>query len=238
MKIDVILTPAEIDDLPERDLTAQTCVVFDVLRATSSIITALAHRALEVYPVSTIEEALTLRESHPEALLGGERNGEIIDGFDLGNSPLEYRSLAGRKIITTTTNGTIALRAVAGSTETLVGALLNLEAIVRHLRAAAPSNLLIICAGTFRDFALEDGFAAGRLIAELPEPALSDSAALTLWISQQHKNRALDCLQKSRNGRVLADKGRLEEVRFCAQESCYDVVPTMQNGVITTTQFR
>src|SRR3989442_13873822 len=92
MKIDAVLTPAEIDLLPQRDLKNTTAVVFDVLRATSTILTALAHGAREIYPVRTIEEAFALQSAQmPGALLGGERHGEKIDGFDLGNSPLEYR---------------------------------------------------------------------------------------------------------------------------------------------------
>ncbi|MDP9291303.1 MAG: 2-phosphosulfolactate phosphatase, partial [Verrucomicrobiota bacterium] len=103
------------------------------------------------------------------------------------------------------------------------------------LQTTQPANLLLICAGTFREFALEDGYAAGRLIAELQNPTLSDAASLACWLAEQHAKRPLDCLRKSRNGRALAGKGRDEEVRFCAQESCYNVVPTMQNGVITAT---
>src|SRR6187549_1935392 len=109
MHIDAVLTPADIALLPQRDLAGVTCVVFDVLRATSSMITGLAHGATEIHPVCTIEEALALRQQLPDAVLGGERQGDPIPGFDVGNSPLEYReSMAGRKIITTTTNGTVA----------------------------------------------------------------------------------------------------------------------------------
>src|SRR4051794_28316015 len=110
MTIDAVLTPAEIALLPETDLGDATCVVFDVLRATSSMLTALAGGAKEIIPVRTIEEARAARKIHPHALLGGERHGERIEGFDLGNSPFEYRELPGRSIISTTTNGTVALR--------------------------------------------------------------------------------------------------------------------------------
>ena len=81
MYIDVILSPAEIASvLPTRDLSGPTCVVFDVLRATSSMVTALAHGATEIYPVRTIEEALALKARMSGALLGGERNGDLIEG--------------------------------------------------------------------------------------------------------------------------------------------------------------
>jgi 2-phosphosulfolactate phosphatase len=91
MIVDVALNPAEIALLPQRDLSATTCVVFDVLRATSSMVTALANGASAIHPVRTIEEALALRQRFPDALLGGERHGDPIPGFELGNSPLEYR---------------------------------------------------------------------------------------------------------------------------------------------------
>src|SRR5437899_1058369 len=113
MIIDAALSPPEIDLLPLRDLSGTTCVVFDVLRATSSMITALAGGATEIFPVTTIDEAIDLKKHKSAAMLGGERHGDWIDGFDLGNSPLEYRELASRQIITTTTNGTVALRACA-----------------------------------------------------------------------------------------------------------------------------
>ena len=166
MHIDAVLTPAEIALLPQRDLSGVTCVVFDVLRATSSMLTGLAHGAREIHPVCTIEEALALREHMGDAALGGERHGDPIPGFDVGNSPLEYReSLRDRRIISTTTNGTVALRACGHADRVLVGALLNIGALVEELRAQAPARVLLVCAGTFETFALEDAYAAGLLTA-------------------------------------------------------------------------
>ena len=134
MRVEAVLTPAEIALLPRRDLSDATCVVFDVLRATSTILTALFNGATRVYPVGTTAEAFTLRDTRlPAALLGGERGGVRIEGFDLGNSPREYTPeiVSGRDIITTTTNGTVALRACAGARTVFAGALLNLRALAR-----------------------------------------------------------------------------------------------------------
>src|SRR5712675_737545 len=111
MHIDVVLHPAEIALLPARDLSGTTCVVFDVLRATSSMVTALANGVSEIHPVCTIQEAQALKGRLPDVVLGGERKGDSIPGFDIGNSPSEYTGLKGRRIVTTTTNGTVALRA-------------------------------------------------------------------------------------------------------------------------------
>ncbi len=232
MIIEVALNPAEIALLPERDLSGTTCVVFDILRATSSMITALAHGAAEIRPVCTIEEALALKAKIPSAVLGGERHGERIDGFDVGNSPFEYRDLAGRCIITTTTNGTVALRACAKAERVLVGAILNLSALTVAVRAFQPERLLLVCAGTFSEFALEDACAAGMLIGRLGEGSeLTDSAAAALAVSRVF-DEPIDALRAARNGRALADKGRSLEVEWCAEDSRFNVVGRMEEGVI------
>lgn len=231
MRIDVVLNPAEIALLPGRDLSATTCVVFDVLRATSSMVTALAHGAAEIHPVRTIEEALALKERMPDAVLGGERHGNLIPGFDIGNSPAEYVALAGRKIISTTTNGTIALRACENAARVLVGAVLNLSALVTELRAQSPEQLLLVCAGTFADFAFEDAYAAGLLIAEFPEATLTDSAEAALAVAARFSD-PLAALRRAQNGRALAAAGRDADVEWCAQLSRYKIVGTMESAVI------
>ena len=233
MHIDVILHPAEIATvLPARDLSGTTCVVFDVLRATSSMITGLAHGATEIYPVRTIEEALALKVRMPTAVLGGERHGDLIPGFEVGNSPSEYRErVRGRQIITTTTNGTIALRACEGAARVLVGAVLNIEAVAKVLRQAWPEHLLIVCAGTFSDFALEDACAAGLLIGDLGAESLSDAAHAALAVTRLYYE-PLAAVRASRNGRVLAGTGRTADVEWCAQLSHYQIVGEMREAVI------
>ena len=233
MNIDVVLHPAEIStSLLERDLSGVTCVVFDVLRATSSMITGLSHGAREIYPVRTIEEARELGLRKPGSLLGGERVGEKIEGFDWGNSPLEYgEKVRGQVLISTTTNGTVALRACERAGRVLVGALLNLRALVAVLQRDAPEELLVICAGTFANFALEDGYAAGRLIEEFKEARLSDAARLVLGLTRVYPEAGL-ALRAADNGRVLLGKGREAEVEWCSQVSCCEVVGEMSSGVI------
>lgn len=235
MNIDVILSPPEIDLLPQADLGETTCVVFDVLRATSSMLTALAHGAAAIHPVRTIEDALALKERFPDAVLGGERMGDRIDGFDIGNSPLEYRELAGRRIITTTTNGTIALRACEKAERVLVGALLNIDALIRELAGSAPEKVTIICAGTFRELALEDVIAAGAVCAKLPGAVLADSALTALATFQKYGHDLSIALRESRNGRALTAAGRDVDVQWCAQTSIYDTVGHMHAGTVTKT---
>src|SRR4051812_10101171 len=133
-RLEVLFTPADFATLGARNLSQTTCVVFDVLRATSSMVTALAHGAAAVIPVGEISEALARRRSDPEVLLAGERDGLRISGalaggteFDLGNSPREFTPdrVQGRQIAMTTTNGTRALRAAAGAMNVLIGSFLN-----------------------------------------------------------------------------------------------------------------
>ncbi len=231
MLIDVALNPAEIALLPQRDLSATTCVVFDILRATSSMVTGLGNGVAAIHPVRTVEEALAMKAALPPAVLGGERHGELIPGFDIGNAPHEYTALAGRTVISTTTNGTIALRACDGAARVLVGALLNLAALAAELRATKPAHILLVCAGTFADFALEDAYAAGALIAALPEATLTDAARAARAVPPAFPD-ALAALRAARNGIVLAEKGRGAEVEWCARESVFNVVGEMRAGIV------
>ena len=231
MHIDAALTPADISLLPQRDLSGTTCVVFDVLRATSSMITGLASGATEIHPVCTIDEARALKQQLPDAVLGGERNGDLIPGFDVGNSPSEYAALAGRRIITTTTNGTVALRACEGAERVLVAAILNLGAVASVLRAQAPKKVLLVCAGTFETFALEDGYAAGLLIKELGQVTVTDAARTLERLAVGYPD-PLSALRAARNGQALAASGRAADVEWCAQRSWYKVVGQMTAAVI------
>jgi len=232
MIIDAVLTPAEIDTLPETDLSETVCVVFDVLRATSSILTALAHGVEEIRPVATIEEALAARVEWPDAVLGGERFGERIDGFDLGNSPLEYCRAGHRRIVTTTTNGTVALRACAAAREVWAGALLNMQALEERLRQTAPERVTLVCAGTFRELALEDVLAAGMLAHAFPEASLTDAAQVAHALYLQHQADVGAALELAKNGRVLLAKGKKDDVDWCGRVSRFPIVGVLREGVI------
>jgi 2-phosphosulfolactate phosphatase len=232
MTIDVILSPPEIDLLPRADLEDTVCVVFDVLRATSSMITALANGVGKIHPVCTIDEALALKKQFPDALLGGERHGDKIDGFDLGNSPHEYRSLTARRIITTTTNGTVAMRACENAGSILVGALLNIDAVIARLFALAPEKVLLVCAGTFRELALEDVLAAGIVCAGIGDTVLTDSAKVAASVFEKHGGDFFGALSESKNGRALLAAGRAVDVEWCAQRSVFDLVGQMDAGVV------
>lgn len=165
MKLTVISTGGKI---LFRDGQYDAAVVLDVLRATTTITTALAKGCRQVIPVAQVEEAVKLAAQDTTALLCGERGAVKLPGFTLGNSPLEYtrKRVAGQKIILTTTNGTGAIQQAARQAPVvLIGSLLNARAVARRL--ADYSNVLLLCAGTKGQFSLEDTLAAGWVIKEL-----------------------------------------------------------------------
>ena len=229
MFFDAAINPAEIAWLPARDLSGTTCVVFDILRATSSVVTGLANGASEIWPVQTIEQARGARVEMPDIVLAGERNGDPIEGFDIGNNPLEYTALRGRRIATTTTNGTLALRACDAAKRVLVGAILNLDALRAEI--AADEEVLLVCAGTFETLALEDVIAAGMLARLFPDASLSDAARTCVAVANSFSS-PLEGLLAARNGRVLADRGWKNQVEWCAEVSRFSTIGVMEGGVI------
>jgi 2-phosphosulfolactate phosphatase len=241
MKIEVILTPAELPALAKRDLAASVCVVFDVLRATSTFVTALHNGAAAIIPVSEIPEALEIKKKRPEVLTGGERHGVKIhtDGydFDFGNSPREFvpEKARAKTIVSTTTNGTRALRACAGAKMVLAGAFLNLSATAKFLQATQSENVLLVCAGTRENTALEDVLAAGALCEILfgNQTTLSDSAQTTLAAFRQVKANLADAVNQSENAqRLLAIPELRDDVKFCLQRDIFDFVAGMKEGGI------
>ncbi len=237
MNLEVILTPAELPALAKRDLSGTACAVFDVLRATSTLVTALQNGASAVIPVSEISEALEIKRQRPEVLLGGERDGVKIRAggveFDFGNSPREYVNVRGKMIVSTTTNGTRALRACAGAKAVLASAFLNLSATAKFLREKNFTNILLVCAGTRENAALEDVLAAGALCEALLEgrPALSDAAQMALAAFRQVKGDLAGAAAKSENARHLLGIPELrEDVAFCLRRDVYPLVAGMKGG--------
>ena len=225
MTIETILTPDGIARLPQRQLDDACCVVFDVLRATSSIVTAFAHGAAAVKPVPTIDAARREAAAAP-LLLAGERGGDRIPGFDLGNSPGEFTACAGRRIVTTTTNGTVALDACAGAAHVAAGCLLNLDSLAAVVRGWHPERLLLVCAGTHERCALEDVYAAGLLIAALAvDPAPDDASVLAEASAARWRGEHEQALRQAENGRALVDAGRAADIRWAARRSVYAQVP-------------
>ncbi|MGH7980161.1 MAG: 2-phosphosulfolactate phosphatase [Limisphaerales bacterium] len=244
MNIEVILAPAELSRLSQRDLSATACVVFDILRATSAFVTALHNGASAIIPVSEISEALAMKAKRPRLLMAGERNGMKIrvDGaeFDFGNSPREFAAhkVKGRTIVSTTTNGTRALRACAGAKTVLAGAFLNLKATAKFLMELKAPNALLVCAGTGENAALEDVLAAGALCQALARTQktsfFSDSARVALAVFVQSSPRLARTVCESENARRLLAMPELrDDVAFCLQQDVFDLAARMNGEKIT-----
>jgi 2-phosphosulfolactate phosphatase len=242
MQIEVALSPAEFPGLAARDLSATTCVVFDVLRATSSMLTALNNGAEAVIPVSEISEALAIREQRPSVLLAGERHGlrigkELTGGveFDFGNSPRDFVSekVRGKTIAWTTTNGTRALRTCAHAEMVLVGALVNLNVLADIMDQLRPRHLLLICAGTFEAAAFEDLFAAGALIDSIQHLAakehLSDSAQLVCHAYRHVIDDATLVASSLNARRLLANPNLAPDVSICLQRDTIQLNASLLN---------
>jgi 2-phosphosulfolactate phosphatase len=236
-KIEVLFTPAEFRALRQRELRDAVCVVIDVLRATSTIVTALANGAQAVIPVEEISEALALRQKRPDVLLAGERDGlrigaQLTGGveFNLGNSPREFtaENVRGKTIVSTTTNGTRALRACAAARAVLVCSFLNLRATARHLETLQPEDLILVCSGTQEECALEDVLAAGALcdlLGQLCAPPAADSVHIARTLFLGARNDLPGALRHSRNARRLLALPELrDDVAFCLQTDLFDLV--------------
>lgn len=248
MRLDVHFTPAELAgiELPDR------VVVIDVLRATSTLVEALANGARAVFPVATADDAARIAQNvgRDTVVLCGERKGLPIEGFDLGNSPLEFSAerVADLSLVMTTTNGTRAFLAVAErrsakadpeGTQILAGSFLNLGAIVERLRGGT-GTMALVCAGREGRFALEDAVCAGAIVRRLEEGLadgnaleLNDGAAAAGALADRHVDGLEALLAATAAGNRLRAIGLEEDLGFCATIDRTDVVPRFRDRKIT-----
>ena len=238
MHVEVTFTPAEFENLRHRDLGTSACAVFDILRATSTIVTALARGAESVLPVATVAEAIACRAGDASVLLAGERNGLRITSdlsggveFHLGNSPREYTAemIRGRRIITTTTNGTRAFAACRHSRHLLAASFLNLKRTAGQLIRSNCHEVLLVCSGTGEGTAFEDCLAAGAMCSELleldPGIRLTDSACVAADLFAGHKEDLEASLKNSSNAqRLLSIVDLAGDVSFCLNANLYPII--------------
>jgi 2-phosphosulfolactate phosphatase len=229
MIVSALVEPCSLATVEGRDLSRSCCVVFDVLRATTTMVTGLERGVLGFEPVLTVAEAEARRREG--VILGGERGGERIEGFDAGNSPLEYDVHRGKHVVMTTTNGTRALRAVAGAGRVYAAGVVNLGATVESVRESGFGEVLLVCAGTGEGLALEDVWAAGRLAERLAGVSRGDGVQAAMLVSRGFRD-ALSALEASTNGRVLLGKGRRAEVEWAARVDVIQGVAVMEDGVV------
>lgn len=233
MRIDVAFTPA---GLIAGEIAGRTVFIIDVLRATTTICAALAHGARGIIPVPSIEEAMKLAQTleRRDVLLAGERNAVRINGFDLGNSPLEMTEavVRGRTLVMNTTNGTRALLATPGAAHVYVAAGVNLGVAGARARTALAEtgDLLVVCAGREGAFSLDDAYAAGRLLQRALDGrrtrrGLNDAALVSLALARRYGERWLRPLMACRAGRELIALGYRDDVAEAAHEDRYPVLP-------------
>jgi 2-phosphosulfolactate phosphatase len=240
MKLEVILTPGETSVAA---LAGRVVVVLDVLRASTTIVQALSAGARSVFPVPSIEEALRLANTfgREEVLLAGERKCLPIEGFDLGNSPREFtrERVAGKILVMTTTNGTIAMGLAANASRVYIGSMLNIGAVIDEI-VRTGADPVFLCAGRERHFSLEDAACAGEFAARLMEVRpgdweLNDGARAALSLAREF-GTGVPLFELATGGRSILDAGLDGDLTFCAQVDVLDLVPVLQDRNITLLQ--
>ena len=237
MIVDVAVTPAALQPTD----AGRTIAVLDVLRATTTIVAALANGALAVVPVEEPKEAFAHAErlGRERVLLGGERESVHIPGFDLDNSPRAYtrERVDGKTIIFTTTNGTRALRRAAKIATSVIVATLRNRTAVAHALLAGAGDVTLLCAGSNGDFSFEDFLGAGAIVAAMrdrvPGLALGDSAFAALSAYARHARALHAAVAQGTHAQRLIRDGFAEDVVYCAAVDRIGLVPVLLDETIT-----
>lgn len=240
MRLDVYLTGGE---LAESDPAGRVIAVIDVLRASTTIVTALANGARAVVPFSDADELMTRARQFErgDVRLAGERKMLPVEGFDLGNSPAQFTpdAIGGRTVLLTTTNGTRALIAAQGAADIIVACYANLSAVTAMLRSAlrGGTDVVIVCAGQDGHYALEDAACAGRFVRmvtrRLSGVAMNDAAHSCALLARNYGDDIGSVFLDSAHGRALVDAGFREDLALCAAVDAYPVVPVFVDRQIT-----
>lgn len=234
MKVTVI---DSIEYVKPELITGKSTVVIDVLRATSVMITALAHGIREIYPVTHQDEAFRLREmlGHNDCIIAGESGMKKIAGFDYGNSPVVYtcNDFKDKKLIMCTTNGTKAINKCLSANNVYICSLLNCEALAKHLINTI-DDITIVCSGTKGLYSLDDSYCAGMLLDCLinqQDIELDDHAYATykLYQNTQVSELLAHCLSYKK----LIELGYTADVEFCLQKNKYPIIGIYQQEFIT-----
>jgi len=236
MRVETLFTPSEITEAAVKD---RVVVVIDVLRACTTIAFAMSRRCERIIPVASVEAAMNLASSLEKkvTLLGGEREGKRIDGFDLGNSPLEYTEdvVKGKAVVLATTNGTRAMSMSQGAKEILVASFVNMASVVERASGLGKETLTVVCAGESGKFSLEDAVCAGMLIDRLGETNavdLNDGAQAARSLYLQNQNSIADLLKQCEHGRYLEGLGFAKDLDICSRVDSLNILPVVKEGRI------
>jgi 2-phosphosulfolactate phosphatase len=225
------------------DVAGRVVAVIDVLRASTSIAAALSNGARAVIPLDSSDEVVTRAKAfeRSDVLMAGERRMLPIPGFDLGNSPTEFKRevVEGKTILMTTTNGTPAIANTASARDVIIASYVNYTAVLTMLRTAlrGGSDVTIVCAGRDRQFALEDAGCAGRYVASVSKKIagldMNDAAQTCAMIDKRFGEQIVKLFEASEHGRALHDAGFDDDLMACAAVDSYPVIPLYQDRQIT-----
>lgn len=236
-QIDVFSTASSFQ---EEDVHGRTIVIIDVLRASSSIVTAIKNGAKGVIPAEDMDAAGKIAQNLDSTryLLCGERDGIKIEGYHLGNSPLEYSPevVDNKTLIFTTTNGTKAITRSGMAAKIIVGSFLNLSTVVNYLKQVQ-NEIILVCAGWKSRLSLEDMLCAGNIIYDLMDGNLpgdaSDGAKMAFVLYEKFRENIANVIQTSNHGIRLKNMACSDDITYCSQVSVFDVLPVFKEGIIT-----
>ncbi len=225
------------EDLEGFRLAGKVVIVLDILFATSTIVSALANGATDVIPTLDERGARAKTAELPENsfVASGELYAETIEGF-VSPTPLALiaHGVAGRTLVYSTTNGTVALRHATGAAHVYAGAMLNAQAVVDHVRAEHPNDtVLIVCSGSAGSVNLEDMVGAGCFVDLFARALGGDEELSDAALAALHLYRAVDpfdALMRSRVGRMMQERDLVHEVEFASRRSEIDLVPRLVDG--------
>lgn len=231
MRAQVFFTPGEVDPAAIQGATA---VVLDVVRATTTMVEALANGARAIYPTASTEEAVRLATSlgRDDTLLCGERKGVKVEGFDLGNSPWEFSPevVEGKRLVMSTTNGTGAMVRVQEADRVVACAFTNLSVVADAVRDA--EHLVLVCAGRVGRFSLDDALCAGHLLRRLGDGRdLNDAArAVAALAGVVSADEAF--LRSTEAGKALEQIGLDADLQICGQVDRHQVVAELRDQAL------
>ena len=224
----------------EDDLRKKNVVIIDVLRATSSIVTALANNAKGIIPVKDMSEASKMAGNLDSSryLLCGEKNGKKIEGYHLGNSPFEYtrERVAGKTLILNTSNGTKAIAKANLAKRIIIASFLNLDSVVNKLKEFN-DEVILVCAGWRGRMSLEDLLCAGQILYSVWNGALptkaTDGAKAAFSLYEKFGDNIEEVVMQSNHAVRLARLIGIEDVQYCCQHNILNVYPVLKEGIIT-----
>lgn len=233
MKVDIIFTA---DEVSQEKTEGKICVVIDVLRATSVMITALHNGAEKIFPFKDIKTIQERCKNLKNIIKCGERNALKINGFDLGNSPLEFtkEKILGKDIYMSTTNGTKAVENSLSAEKIIICSFLNIKSVSEKL-LEYKKDVVIVCAGTNGKFSLDDTLCAGLIIKEMQkhtEIQMNDVLLAAVRISESHEN-IKDILKGSTHYERLLSLGFEKDMEHIFSLNKYSIVPEYKNGYIS-----